>query len=170
MSRKHWLALALTAVIALVPTAAFSHAELDTSTPGAGSTVASVPSQTTLSFTEEPAASSVIQVFDGCHKDVNSGQNVSGKTITVTLAESAQPGDWKVTWKSISADDAHAERGSYSFAVSGKADCSKDKGGSGAAASGDGNSGSSFPIIWIIVAVIVLLGLALLVRSRAARA
>lgn len=168
MSHKNWLVLALSAVIALAPTAAFAHAELDTSMPAAGSTAASVPSQTTLSFTEAPANSTVIQVFDGCHKNVNSGQNVSGKTITVTLAESAQPGDWKVTWKSVSADDAHAERGSYSFTVSGKSDCSKDKGGSGPGASGGGGSGSSLPVIWIIVAVVVLLGLALFVRSRTA--
>lgn len=169
LSRKHWLVLALTAVIAFAPSAAFSHAELDKSNPAANSKISSVPGETTLSFTEEPAAASVIKVFDGCKRNVNAGQSVSGKDITVTLASSAQPGDWKVVWKSISADDGHTENGNYAFNVAGKADCSKDKGGGGKAASGNDARGSSFPWIPIVIAIVVLLGLALFVRSRTAR-
>lgn len=170
MSHKHWLVLAVGAVIALYPSLAYPHAELDTSNPAAGSTVASVPSQTTLSFTEEPAAESVIKIFDGCNKNVNAGQTVSGKAITVTLADSAQPGDWKVNWKSISADDGHVEHGNYAFTVSGKADCSNDKasGGGGGNASGD-TGGSSFPVVPVVIGAVVLLALAFFVRSRTSR-
>ncbi|MFN2595370.1 MAG: copper resistance protein CopC [Actinomycetota bacterium] len=165
MSRKHWLVLALTAVILIAPTTAFAHAELDKSDPAANSTVASVPAQTTLSFTEAPAVDSPIRVLDGCKKNVNSGQTVNGKAIAVTLSDSAQPGLWNVVWKSISADDGHVEHGQYSFTVSGKADCSNDK-GSGAALNPD--KGSSFPWVPVIIGLVVLIALALFVRSRTA--
>jgi hypothetical protein len=73
-------------------------------------------------------------------------------------------------WKSISADDGHVEHGNYAFTVSGKTDCSNDNGsGGGPAASGGDSGGSSFPIIPVVIGVLVLLGLALFVRSRTAR-
>ncbi len=100
--------------------AADAHASLDHANPLAGSTVASAPSEVSLTFTDklEPTFSSV-QVTDANGARVDQGKpQISGNTMRVGL-KSLAAGSYRVRWHVLSVD-THRTEGSFTFSVGGR--------------------------------------------------
>ncbi|MBV8287346.1 MAG: copper homeostasis periplasmic binding protein CopC [Hyphomicrobiales bacterium] len=108
------------AIASAAAAAAHAHAHLDRASPAAGATLAVVPTEVTLHFTQqlEPKFSTIV-VRDAAGKQVDKGDShVSGEDLTV-LKVSLQPlgsGSYKVEWRVISVD-THATKGEYTFRV-----------------------------------------------------
>jgi methionine-rich copper-binding protein CopC len=97
--------------------AAYAHAELQQALPAPGSSVATAPTQVSLSFTEklEPKFSRV-EVRDAKSERVDQGEvTVSGSSMSVALKPLA-PGRYSVRWRVLSTD-THKSQGSFSFRV-----------------------------------------------------
>jgi methionine-rich copper-binding protein CopC len=96
-----------------------AHAFLDHASPLVGSTVATAPSELTLSFTQnlEPSFSTV-QVNGPNGQRVDTGKpQISGNTMRVAIRP-AGPGAYHVHWHALSVD-THTTQGSYTFTVGG---------------------------------------------------
>lgn len=97
--------------------AAEAHAMLERAEPRVGNTVAAMPKELRLWFTEklEPAFSKVT-VTGPSGQVVSSGRPaVSGSEMSVALRGSAK-GTYKVNWHAVSTD-AHTTQGSFTFTV-----------------------------------------------------
>src|SRR5580658_8735236 len=94
-----------------------AHAFLDHASPLVGSTVATAPSELTLSFTQnlEPSFSTV-QVNGPNGQRVDTGKpQISGNTMRVAI-KPAGPGAYHVHWHALSVD-THTTQGNYTFTV-----------------------------------------------------
>jgi LPXTG-motif cell wall-anchored protein len=101
---------------------ASAHAQLQSSKPAAGSTVAQPPTEVRLRFTEAPARSTVALVRDGCRNDVTQDLRIEGDELVVQVAP-GQPGAWAVTAAVLSDEDGHSTESDITFTVSGQPDC-----------------------------------------------
>jgi methionine-rich copper-binding protein CopC len=112
-----------TALIAILPLLllgigeAAAHAFLDHASPLVGSTVASAPSEVTLTFTQKLESSfSTMSVTNASGQRVDSGSvSVSGNTMRVSI-RAAGAGTYRVTWRVLSVD-THTTQGNFSFRV-----------------------------------------------------
>jgi copper transport protein len=100
---------------------AAGHALLVSSDPAAGASLASAPSQVTLTFTEQPdPALSTIKVLatDGTSVGAGPVSAVPGqpKELRVALGK-LQPGVYTVSWRTVSTVDGHLASGSFAFGV-----------------------------------------------------
>jgi len=166
--------LVLLLVIAWSPVAR-AHGDLVSTIPKQDSKLKKPPDHLIINFTEPPAKGSVVTVRDGCRDDVVDELDFEERVGHVFLSE-GRPGDWKVSYKVISAADGHKTAGSYSLTVAGKADCSekppkdeppKDNGsGEGPQATGDGGDDdeSSFPVVPVALGSLGVIALALVAR------
>ena len=110
------IAIALLATLA--PGAAFAHAFLDHASPKVGSTVATVPHELTLWFTQKlEAAFSRAEVTGPNGASVGAKAQVSGNTMRIGI-KAAGPGTYHVHWQALSVD-THRTQGSFSFTVGG---------------------------------------------------
>jgi len=118
--RRALAALGLVLVLALVGTApAGAHAELLTTTPGDGQTVAEPPSSVTLEFTEPVSVSlGGVRVFDSRGNRVDRGNSRTGtaRQVVVDLDDGLADGTYIVTWRVISAD-SHPIHGGFVFSI-----------------------------------------------------
>jgi len=102
-------------------TAAFAHAELQSSVPAANATVKDAPKTIEIDFSEElnPKLSK-IEVQDSMGMQMDKGDShVSdgdAKHMSIDL-QSLGAGTYKVLWTSVAADDGHKLTGTYSFTV-----------------------------------------------------
>jgi methionine-rich copper-binding protein CopC len=111
--------LLLGLVIALsVPAVVLGHAELDTSTPSAGSTVESpFDGPIVLTFTEPLGDDSEADLIGPDGDQAASAEvDAPDATMTFTLTAPLDPGDYEVRWTTV-ADDGHVERGTIEFTV-----------------------------------------------------
>ena len=119
MNRLGTLALACAAVIA-APVIALAHAHLDHSSPAAGGTVTTPPTEVTLTFTEAVEAKfSSIEVRDaqGAAMQAGATQAVAGNTAQLLIAvKPLRPGTYSVNWRGLSGD-THRSQGRLSFTV-----------------------------------------------------
>jgi copper resistance protein C len=97
---------------------AHAHAFLDHASPAVDSTVATAPTELSLSFTQnlEPAFSTVEVSGPGGRVDAGKPQ-ISGNTMRVGL-KTLSPGTYHVHWRALSVD-THTTQGSFSFKVGG---------------------------------------------------
>ena len=161
--------LGLTAVAA----PARAHGEIQGTDPEARSTVRRAPRSVAVTFTEAPTAQAVLEVTDGCKRDVAQAVDVTDATATVRLA-SGRPGKWRVSYRVISALDGHLTRGGYSFTVAGKKDCTPDEptddpGANPTKALPEDDEenepeGSGAPVVPIALGAAALIAVALIVR------
>jgi methionine-rich copper-binding protein CopC len=98
-----------------------AHTHLKTSSPAAGATLATTPTEIRLQFHEAIEASvSHVSVETNAGQAVADGaaaRDPSDKTtLVLQLAEPLKPGAYKVTWRVISAD-THKVKGSFTFQV-----------------------------------------------------
>jgi methionine-rich copper-binding protein CopC len=114
------LFLALGAAVTF-PQAAFAHAEPNSSTPAAGSTVKEAPTTVTIIFGEEviPAESN-IRVFDSKGAEVSTGKATTDpndlKKMSVEM-KGNESEDYVVLWNTVSADDGDPASGAFTFNV-----------------------------------------------------
>jgi copper resistance protein C len=115
---KYFVKLAV--ALALIPAAAYAHAFLDHASPKVGSTVAGVPKELLLWFTEklEPAFSSVeVRNAQGVIVQSGKAQAVRGDATELRVPLKAlPPGTYLVTWRVLSVD-THRTQGSFTFKV-----------------------------------------------------
>jgi copper resistance protein C len=96
---------------------ASAHAELDHAEPRVGNTVASLPHEVTLWFTQklEPAFSG-ITVTNAAGERIDTGKTrVSGSQMSVSLRPGGS-GTYRVRWHVLSVD-THKTEGNFSFQV-----------------------------------------------------
>lgn len=178
---KRSVSIAILAVLAgglsLVAGPVRAHGELQGADPEPNAHLKSAPSNLTMTFTEAPSSDSVIKVLDGCRTPVVERNVVDGNDFVAQLA-TGQPGKWRATFRVISAEDGHLTKGTYSFQVAGKKDCSNHEGGDDATpGAGDGSDasgntpdgGGDFPIVPVVVAAVALVVVGAIVRRVSAR-
>jgi methionine-rich copper-binding protein CopC len=112
------LASVLTAATA---TAAFAHAELQSSVPAANATVKEAPKTIEIDFDEELNAKlSKIEVQDSMGMTVDKADSHvasdNEKHLSVDL-NALGAGTYKVLWTSVASDDGHKLTGTYTFTV-----------------------------------------------------
>ncbi|WP_240630366.1 copper resistance CopC family protein [Specibacter cremeus] len=156
-----------------VATGASAHAELSSSTPKDGATVATVPADVTLTMTENVVANySFVEVKDAAGTNwANGPVRVVDNVVTQPLREGAPAGTYAVAWRVLSVD-GHNTQGTFSFTATGA--------GSGAAAGAakplqTTNEPRATPapntpdVPWSVIgliAVLVILAVALIVLAR----
>jgi methionine-rich copper-binding protein CopC len=116
--RRRWrLALAaLAAALVIAPASVSAHAELTTSSPADGASVAGpLADPITLTFSEALQAGSHAELLDDGGTTVAEA-TVDGDRMTFTPAAPLVPGSYKVQWTSVAADKDVA-RGTFSFTV-----------------------------------------------------
>ena len=123
-TRIGWATLAtgfaLVAALALAGPA-LAHALPQSSDPAAGATLATPPTQVTITFGERPDPKlSTIRVLDTSGKPVTSGPTAvaSDNALALTVPLGPLPiGVYTVAWRTVSAVDGHEAAGSFSFGV-----------------------------------------------------
>lgn len=173
------LGLSLAAVV-LAAAPAYSHGDVGSTIPEAGSTLKGPPDHLIINFTEPPAKPSVVVVHDGCNDNIIDEVEFEDRVAHVYLTD-GQPGTWKVSYQVVSAADGHRTKGSYALKVQGKADCSdkpengggggngNDAGDEGTAAGPRGGGGtdadeSPFPMVPVALGSAAVIVLALVAR------
>jgi copper resistance protein C len=167
------VAVAIGALFLGIAGSAGAHGGLQQSSPAADARVKKPPGRVSMSFSEAPSKDSVMEVVDGCKRDVVAGTSVSGNALVGQLG-AGQPGTWKASYRVISAEDGHLTKGKYSFVVAGKKDCTpgdggKDGGGETEAApeppdGSDEDDDQSVPVVPIAIGAAGLLVVGLVVR------
>ncbi|WP_312782191.1 copper homeostasis periplasmic binding protein CopC [Brevundimonas sp.] len=112
--------LPVTAVAAalMLPSVAAAHARLVSSTPAAGSTVAS-PRAISLTFSEKMApAFSTFEVVNaaGVKTPVRTTVSEDGKTLSAPVARPLAAGAYVINWR-LASSDGHRMTGSVPFTV-----------------------------------------------------
>lgn len=157
-------------------TPALAHGDLSAADPAAGSEVERGLRAIRLTFAEPPTANSRYEVTDGCGDDVLVQARGEGRNAQLVVAP-GQPGRWEVVYRTVSSVDGHVVNGSYRFRVLGERDCSavpspapspepeeSDAEETGSQEDVDAGTG---PLVPIVAAGVVIVGLALLIRKRA---
>lgn len=154
---------------------AYAHGEIQGTDPAAKASVKRAPRSVAVTFTEAPTAQAVLDVTDGCKRDVGRGVDVTDATATVQVA-GGQPGRWEVSYRVISALDGHLTRGAYTFTVAGEKDCTpdpkptKEPDGNGdesappVADDEDEPEGSGVPVVPIAIGAVALIAVAFVAR------
>jgi copper resistance protein C len=174
------------ALVAVFPTAALAHGEIESTIPEADATLKKPPNHLIINFTEAPTKDAVFKVVDGCGTNVIDQAEVQERVGHIFLTSGAQPGKWKVSYKIVSAVDGHPTKGGYGLTVKGQTDCSEpdgsgngggngNGGNGGAGAAGDTGApagaetddGGSFPIVPVALGTIAVVALAFLARRAA---
>ena len=109
----------LAAALAAVPVAASAHALLVSASPQAGARLGTAPGLVRLIFSE-PLNAKLSRATVTDPSGVRFVGTISTTQIQVPLTTNS-PGLYRVDWTSVSADDGHTVRGSYSFTVVAKA-------------------------------------------------
>lgn len=116
------IAAALLAAFLLLfaPLPASAHDDLLESSPAAGSTVETLPSELTLTFSAnliDGDGSTEVVVTDAAGTSVTDGPaTVNGSQVVQPLVAEADAGDYRVIWKVVSSD-GHATSKEFSFSV-----------------------------------------------------
>ena len=173
MSPRKLLLVSMVLGLVAVAAPAGAHGDIQATNPEPESKVRRAPRSVAVTFTEAPTAQAVLNVTDGCKRDVGQGVDVADATATVRVA-TGQPGKWQVSYRVISSLDGHQTRGRYSFTVAGKKDCTPDEDptddpGDGPTQAADGDTdepeeSSGAPVIPIALGAIGLIAVALIVR------
>jgi methionine-rich copper-binding protein CopC len=112
------------AALALGPAAqVFAHADYDHSTPNAGETVTTVPTQVDVFFTQEvdPAGANGLNVTNADGADVDNNDATidatDGTHMWITLQANLPNGTYTVAWNSTSLEDGDTDEGTFTFAI-----------------------------------------------------
>lgn len=126
--RAATVAVAAAALVLLAaPAPALAHDAVVASSPAAGSSNPTPPTEVTITFSAEllsGGASAVIQVTDAAGTVVSDGDpTVSGETVSQPLLPTQAVGTYAVLWRVVSSD-GHPTSGEFSFDVSAAAQAS----------------------------------------------
>ena len=121
MCRSSFAPLVVALAAMLAPAEAHAHGGLLLSDPAAGATVGATPTAIRLTFSEEPEPSlSTIRVLDSDGGAVQLGGPLPAPGDTRSLVvrvKHLDRGVYTVSWRVVSAVDAHATAGVYAFGV-----------------------------------------------------
>lgn len=119
------IALLLGAALAMIGAPAYAHDELIGSSPAAGSEVAQLPDEITLTFSGvllDEAGTTQVVVTDASGTDLTDGDpTLDGTKLTQPLAAGIASGIVTVTWRVVSSD-GHPVSDQFTFTVAGGAD------------------------------------------------
>jgi len=119
MTRSLFSAVLTLPLIAVAGTA-FAHAHLETANPAPSATVATAPTEVSITFSEEVEPHfSGIEVLDakGNREDQGAARIPGGDAKILSVAvKPLQPGAYKVVWHATSVD-SHKTKGSYGFTI-----------------------------------------------------
>jgi len=104
---------------------ALAHAELVSSTPAAGETVAEPPPEVVLAFSDALAPGSRLDVLDDAFRSVVAGSTAfdpSEPTAMRAALRPLGPGDYTVQYRAVEHGDGHVVEGSLAFRVAAPAD------------------------------------------------
>ena len=172
MGRLRLVVTAAAAVgLVLVPVgSATAHDVLVGTTPADGGTVDTAPASVSLELSEAPQSLGTEVVVTGPDRSAASvgAPELAGSTVTQQLAAGLPAGTYTVDWRVTSAD-GHPLTGSFAFDVTRDAPAPAPAGGEAApAADGDlapASSDSSFPVVWLVIALIAAAAVVLVVRQ-----
>jgi copper transport protein len=119
------VALTLAAIVLLAGpvAAALAHAELTSTDPASGSTVAQSPPRVVMTFSENPdPKASLVRILDSSGRTVPGVSPVAAVPgrpleLQVTLSSALGKGVYTVNWRSVSAVDGHVANGAFAFGV-----------------------------------------------------
>jgi copper transport protein len=103
--------------------AALAHAELTSTDPASGSTVAQSPPKVVMTFSENPdPKASLVRILDSSGRTVPGVSPVAAVPgrpleLQVTLSSALGKGVYTVNWRSVSAVDGHVANGAFAFGV-----------------------------------------------------
>jgi methionine-rich copper-binding protein CopC len=154
------LAIALGATI-LVPTLAFGHADYESSTPGDGETVTTVPTRVDVYFTQEvdPDGANSLNVTNASGADVDNNDatvdSADATHMSITLQSGLANGTYSVEWATVSGEDGEEDSDTFEFTVNAAAPTST--GGASTPAPGapttgfgPGGSGGGSPLFAVV--------------------
>ena len=159
---RHVITAAAALALVLGPVgSAVAHDVLAGTTPAPDATVDTAPATVSLEFSDAPQTLGTDVVVTGPAGDtVSDGTpQIAGSTVTQQLAGGLPAGTYTVDWRVTSAD-GHPLTGSFAFDVARDAPVAAPVGG--ASASSDA---SSFPVVWILIALIAAVAVVLVVRQ-----
>jgi copper resistance protein C len=118
--RSAAIALGALALLWSLSGTAQAHAQLLLASPPAGATLDVAPSQIELVLSE-----SLDRHFSGLELSDKDGRNVetapvdtpNPRALVVSLKVKLPPGQYRVSWHAVAADDGHRTQGSYTFKV-----------------------------------------------------
>jgi len=118
--RRTFMRIVAASALALIPGAAFAHAQLDSATPPVGGAVAS-PSEIRLKFSEgvEPSFSSVtLTSASGAPAQLGTAKTQAGDptVLVAPVVKPLAPGVYTVRWRAVSVDTHHTQ-GDFDFTV-----------------------------------------------------
>ncbi len=100
--------------------AAQAHADLLSSDPAGGSTLAVAPTELRLTYSEapDPTLSAVALLNSGASSVATGTPQVDGRTtLVVPVTDPLPDGTYTVTWRVVSVDDGHVTAGAFAFGV-----------------------------------------------------
>lgn len=116
-------------LMSMLATPATAHTETESTSPGAGETVAAGEQLVSISFTDsilDLANSSEIVIVDSSGKAVPTDCSGVEKKKFYTNAFLAVEGEYRVTWRTV-AEDGHPITGKFSFQVTGNSETEYSK-------------------------------------------
>jgi len=120
---RRYAAAALFVLLALPMAPASAHAAYKESNPANKSSVPSPPSEVWADFTEPPAQSSRLEIYDPCGERVDSGSwNITAYRITGSMS-SDKKGTYTARFYVTSDLDSHVTTGSFTFTSTGGVPC-----------------------------------------------
>jgi methionine-rich copper-binding protein CopC len=123
VSRRAWLSGAVVVLASLLALrSAYAHAAYERSEPGAGSLVSTAPARVDIWFTQDMfrrQGENWIRVSGPDGAEVQSGESAidddDRRHMSVALAGDLEPGEYTVTWRTLSSEDGDSEEGTFSF-------------------------------------------------------
>ncbi len=121
MRPAHLIAVAIVATALVLPTAAWGHATVESTTPARGAELERAPERVTLRFSEPvEAAFGAVQVYDQAGKRVDRGganhPGGRGGEVAIGLRDGLGDGTYTATYRVVSAD-SHPVSGGFVFTV-----------------------------------------------------
>jgi copper resistance protein C len=166
--------LLICVLVALAPSAALAHGEIEKTVPEADARLESPPDEVTITLTEAPSQGAVLRVLDGCKENLVDQALIAERNLHSPL-QGGQPGKWTVSYRAVSAEDGHLTKGRYTFRVAGQKDCSSGDddgteigpGTSPILPDDDPDDGGGFPVVPVAIggALVVIAAVAIRVGS-----
>jgi methionine-rich copper-binding protein CopC len=151
--------------IVLAPLSATAHDVVESTSPGDGTTVETMPTQVTLTISDDPIPLGTQVLVKGPAGNVAQGDvSVDGRVITQRVSPDAPAGDYVVTYR-VTSNDGHPISGTFSFHATVGLDGSRaTQGASVPVTSPDppaGETSQAVPVVLTVVGAVVVLGVIL---------
>lgn len=109
----------LRAAVALVPGLALAHAKLELTVPAADSSIAAMPAQVMLHFSEAVKITAISIEKEGDSNKLELKVPTGATSMVQALAPKLGAGVYLLNWRGLS-DDGHVMHGTVRFTVTGK--------------------------------------------------